>query len=479
MPYPKSFLKLLLIGFSLVVLPFLLAFANASHNLKNITKQSRVAVTQAVQMTSETRTLIEQLSHMERATRQYLVIGSSELLDRFNLNHKAFDDTVAKLRQLPLDAQQQTLLFDLESRVDMLAKQVSQGDAAKTMRLLPEFGRMFDAANTLLVTDNQVIERETSALQAAAEEAQNALMWQGLSLIPFALFVTFTITYLIARPLRQIDSAIHDLGNGKLSGKIEVNGPEDLKKLGERLDWLREQQAHLEDQKSRFLREVSHELKTPLTAIREGTELLTEGVGGPLSQQQQEIATILRENSLKLQRLIEGLLNFSASRFHADTPRTQVALHEVVKRVLEDHALPLSTRQLRLISDIENTWLWGDETRLKTLCDNLVSNAAKFAPQRGILKISLHGRDDLAILEVMDNGPGVSEKDRPFLFEPFYQGSARQEGHVKGTGLGLSIAKDCVLAHGGTIEIVHNPDWKGAHFRIALPLAKGSTRLAA
>jgi two-component system sensor histidine kinase GlrK len=295
-------------------------------------------------------------------------------------------------------------------------------------------------------------------------------MWQALSLIPFALLVTMAITYMIARPLRQIDNAIHDLGSGKLSEKIQVSGPEDLRMLGERLEWLRAQLAQLEEQKSRFLREVSHELKTPLTAIREGAELLNEGVGGQLSGQQQEIAIILRENSLRLQRLIEGLLNYSATRFQADPIKAQVALHKVLQRVLDDHALPISSRQLKLLSHIGETQLPGDEARLATLCDNLISNAIKFAPHGGIIRIRLTMRDNLATLDVLDNGPGIAAEDRAHLFEPFFQGHAPQEGHVKGSGLGLSIARDCVLAHGGKIEIMDNPAWQGAHFRVSLPI---------
>lgn len=479
MPYPKSFLKLLLIGFSMVVLPFLLAFANATFYLKNITQQSRVAVTQAVQTTGNARTLIEELTRMERVTRQYLVVGKTDLLDNFAAAYHDFKETALALDHMKLDSQQHAALAEITRQMDQLAAQIALGDPDNIASQLPEFGHLFEQANALLTASNLMIDRETAALQAAAARAQRALIWQALSLIPFSLVVTLAITYLIARPLRQIDHAIHDLGNGKLSGKIEVTGPQDLKKLGERLDWLREQHAQLEEQKSRFLREVSHELKTPLTAIREGAELLNEGIGGQLSPQQREIASILRENSLRLQRLIESLLNYNATRFQADAIKVQVGLHDVVRRVLEDHALPISTRQLKLISNIEDIWLPGDATRLTTLCDNLISNAAKFAPQHGILKINLYTRNNQAILEVLDNGPGISPQDRPHLFEPFYQGSARQEGHVKGSGLGLSIARDCALAHGGNIEIMNDPSWAGAYFRVTLPLATSFPRVAA
>lgn len=468
--YPKSFLTLLLIGFSLVALPFLFAFANATLYLDNITQQSRVAVNQAVQATRDSRTLAEQLNLMERVTRQYLVLGDTALIDNYIAAHHKFDQTATALDKLPLHKKQHIALNEVTTKVDTISAQMALGDPKTLRLLLPQFARLSEQVNDILSESNRMIDRETAALQAAAERAQRSLMWQALSMIPFALLVTMAITYMIARPLRQIDNAIHDLGSGKLSEKIQVSGPDDLRMLGERLEWLRAQLGQLEEQKSRFLREVSHELKTPLTAIREGAELLNEGVGGQLSGQQQEIATILRENSLRLQRLIEGLLNYSATRFQAEPIKSQVALHKVLQRVLDDHALPISSRRLKLLLHIGETLMSGDEARLATLCDNLISNAIKFAPHGGTIRIRLTMRDNLAILDVLDNGPGIAAEDRAHLFEPFYQGHALQEGHVKGSGLGLSIAWDCALAHGGKIEIMDNPAWQGAHFRASLPM---------
>lgn len=476
-PYPKSFLTLLLIGFSLVTLPFLFAFVNASLFLRNITEQSQIAVTQAVQATRDSRLLAEQLTRMERVTRQYLVVGDSDLLASFGDALRSFNDTARTLGHLPLDREQYRALYEVTSRVDMIAAQVALEDHEAIAGILPEFAKLADETAAILASSNRMIERETAELQVEAERAQRLLMWQALSLIPFAVLVTLAIAYLIARPLRQIDQAIHDLGSGRMDGPIEVSGPEDLKQLGKRLDWLRQQHVLVEEQKNRFLREVSHELKTPLTAIREGAELLGEGVGGSLSDQQREIATILRDNSLRLQRLIEGLLNYSASRFHGVTEHTTVALRPLVQRVLEDYSLPISTRRLHLLPELEDVRIVGDESRLKTLCDNLISNAVKFAPATGIVKVALRKQNGQAVLEVLDNGPGIAPPDRPYLFEPFYQGSAPEQGRIKGSGLGLSIARDCVRAHGGSIEIVDNAEWAGAHFRVTLPLSGRTLKL--
>lgn len=141
------------------------------------------------------------------------------------------------------------------------------------------------------------------------------VFWQAIILIPVALLVMLLITFLIAKPIRRMDAAINRLGEGEYTEPISIDGPGDLRSLGERLDWLRTQLELLEQQKQRFLRHVSHELKTPLTAIREASELLRDGVGGTLSEQQQEIIGILRESSLRLQKMIENLLSYTAIKF--------------------------------------------------------------------------------------------------------------------------------------------------------------------
>ncbi len=116
----------------------------------------------------------------------------------------------------------------------------------------------------------------------------------------------------MGRPLRTLDRAISELGSGTLSSPIVVSGPQDLERVGRQLEWLRGRLLDLAQERSRFLRHMSHELKTPLANIREGTELLMDGAVGELDGNQREVTGILRENGIKLQRLIENLLSFSA-----------------------------------------------------------------------------------------------------------------------------------------------------------------------
>jgi len=116
--------------------------------------------------------------------------------------------------------------------------------------------------------------------------------------------------------------------------------------------------------------------------------------------------------------------------------------------------------------------LIGDHEKIRAIVDNLVSNAVKYSPRSGSISIRLSADADMAVLDVIDQGPGVDPSDRPRIFDSFYQGVPAADGRIKGSGLGLAIAREYALAHGGRIELLDRSDGKrGAHFRVSLPLA--------
>ena len=260
------------------------------------------------------------------------------------------------------------------------------------------------------------------------------------------------------------------MGDGNFTDSVSIRGPRDLEQLGETLDWLRRQLLELEQGKTRFLQHMSHELKTPLTAIREGADLLREKIVGELNDQQEEIAGILHENSLRLQKLIEDLLNFSILQSRtAALVRSRVDLESLVREVLDTHKLAILARQLLLKTILQPVSLNGDRDKLRTLIDNLVSNAIKYSPDNSSLRVELTADEAHAYIQVTDSGPGIPEKDREQVFEAFYQGKPADQGPVRGTGLGLSIAREYARAHGGEVSVVECAQG-GASLRVSLPL---------
>jgi two-component system sensor histidine kinase GlrK len=308
-------------------------------------------------------------------------------------------------------------------------------------------------------------------MQDMAGYARFTVGWQLLALIPFAILLAFMFSLRIARPIQQIDEAIRNMGQGKLSKAIHVDGPQDLVYFGERLDWMRRRLLKLEEQKTRFLQHVSHELKTPLTAMREGADLLAEGVAGELSEEQQRIANILYSNSIQLQRRIEDLLSYSALQTErAALIRHKANLRNILEAVLQDQNLAVMSKGLRIEVSCPELVMDCDEQKIKTIVDNLLSNAVKFSPQRGRISIWANKIEESIVLNVLDAGAGIDEADRDKVFEPFFQGRQMHNSPTRGTGLGLSIAREYALAHGGNIELVPQPE-SGAHFRLTIPVS--------
>jgi len=294
------------------------------------------------------------------------------------------------------------------------------------------------------------------------------LLWLSFAMIPTAIIFSGVFTILLNRPIKQIDHAIRLLGDGKFSSPVSVTGPHNLEYLGQSLDWLRGRLLDVENQKIKFIRHVSHELKTPLTALREGTELLADEVVGGLKEEQREVVQILRQNGIRLQSLIEDLLNFNSA---ASQPVlhmvNSVRLDNVIHRVADDHKLTIVAKNIRLDTKLTPCVVEGDDEKLRVIVDNLLSNAIKYSPQGGKITIGLRQDQSQAILDVFDAGPGIRPDEGSKIFDTFYQGGPPAEGHVKGSGLGLSIAREHVLAHHGVIKPLF--DSLGAHLQVVLP----------
>ena len=469
--YPKSFLQLILLGFVLVSLPLFFAFLNAALYVDRLANQSQKAVYQAVQATQGSRILVEQLTQMERTIRQFIILGDKSLLDDYAKTHLNFRQTAIELAHLPLGEEQRKKLDELVEREQKLFVNVQKNppDPRNSKSMAIEYVLLSDMAQSILAQSNLLIDREVNVLQRTASEAQQILLWQVLASVPIAVLLAVGFTILIARPIRQLDSAIRKLGSEQFSSPVEVSGPQDLENLGQRLDWLRTRLIELEQQKTRFLRHISHELKTPLTAIREGSELLSDEVGGKLTEQQREIAEILRGNSIQLQTLIEDLLSYHTSKFrNTALDLKPVDLKMIINKVAADQKLALVAKGLELKTVCCETAILGDEEKLRVIVDNLLSNAIKFSPVNGAIEVHLERNDKVLLLDVIDSGPGITEEDKSRVFDEFFQGKNAPGGYIKGTGLGLAITKEHVVAHGGSIEILDGVSG-GAHFRVTLP----------
>jgi two-component system sensor histidine kinase GlrK len=472
--YPRSFLKFILLGFLLVSLPLVDALAELIFSLERLQAQGQQAVQEAAQAGRASRQLFEQASTLERIVRQHLILEDNALLDDYGRVRQEFRQTARQLALLPLEPKQIAeldRLADSESRLHKLLTSPQRSLEVQTY-LADGYARLADGAQATLAASNQLTERAIVRLQETAQQGRQKWLYLALATAGIALALAITFAVLIARPIRQLDQAIRQMGTADFTHAIEVNGPQDLRYLGQRLEWLRMRLHELEEQQNRFLRHVSHELKTPLTAVREGAELLRDRVAGDLSPGQWEIVRIVRENTLQLQKLIEDLLTYHQTRAMEPQALERIALPDVVRRVIREQKLAAFARMITFDVQLNPAEVIGDGDKIRTIVDNLVSNAIKYSPRSGVIAVTLGNADGFAVLDVVDQGHGVDPEERERIFESFYQGKPPAEGRVKGSGLGLAITREYALAQGGRIVVQDRADQrKGAHFRLWLPLA--------
>jgi len=465
MAYPRSFLGLCLASFIAVAVPLIAALAYSAWHSEQLAVQSRHAVFNAAQAARASRTLVNRIGSLERLA----TLSGSEVNADVERVHASFRQVAQELLQLPLEEDQLVTLKKTMSQEEelyaLLTATPRRGDRRQVAALA---GDLADHASEMLAISTRVADREVTRLRAQAESVQRQLVLLVIFSTAVALALAMALTRHIARPIAQLDAAIRQLGSAHFENPIVVRGPDDLRTLGERLDWLRRRLIELEQEKNRFLRHLSHELKTPLTALREGAELLHDEVGGPLSAPQRRVVTIMRDNSVKLQRLIEELLDYQRALHAAAALHVKrVSLKALIQEAMRPHELAAQAKGLQIAVDAQAGSVDADPEKLRSVFDNLIGNAVKFTPAGGRVSVQASSSGEHALIDVIDSGPGVPEEERESIFDSFFRGRAKASSRVEGSGLGLAIARELVEAHGGRISVL--AEERGAHFRVALP----------
>ena len=468
---PSSISKLAVIGFGLAIVPLVLVIVSVTISIAHFAEQGQVSILRAVAMSDAANRMNNAVRSMERYGLQYTVLQDQALLVLYDQSFTEYKKSSAQFAAAG------------PSLVDRQRLQRLAGHLARARQLLPlvsleenrgalesDFSRASAEAQRLQSDVNEGISTEVAKLGTRALAIKRLTIMEVLLVLPLSVAFAILFIVLITRPIRRLDQAVSGLGDGDLETPIAVQGPRDIASLGDRLEWLRNRLNALEAAKLHFLRQLSHELKTPLTAIREGAELLQEDLGHELGAEQREIVHIVRDNSLRLQRLIEDLLRFSLAEGPVGAGMVQeISLTVVVEDLLLSYKPSLRSKSLHLVADLAEVRVRGHEDRLRTICDNLLSNAVKFSPQNATIRVHLQVQDEQAVLDVQDEGPGVAPQEREKIFDILYRGEASDAGKIEGSGLGLAIAREYVLSYGGSLELL-DKETPGAWFQLRLPL---------
>jgi two-component system, NtrC family, sensor histidine kinase GlrK len=460
-------------GLAVIAVPLLAAILLAVLQIRDLAETGQKIVIQGVTGARASQALFGQIASLERTARLYAVLNDPKLLELYRTQDERLSATREQLQRLTTSDARRTLeelgQLQLSIRATVTDTPAGTGAAAES-DLSGRFEKLSDLVETVAQQSNAQVDTEVAALEERTLDARKRLLWLAALLVPLAVIAVFVLTVGVGRPLRQLDRAISELGEGTFTNAIAVAGPHDLERLGRQLEWLRQRLLELAHERNRFLRHMSHELKTPLANIREGTELLMDGAVGELDSNQREVAAILRENGIKLQRMIENLLSFSAWQTSSVGLETsEFRLRPLVKQVLENQQLTLLSQRVRLDVGVDDVTLVADRGKIRLILENLVSNAVKYSPKGGTIHLQARAAGANLVLDVADSGPGIPVEDRGHVFDAFYTGRAARSTAVKGTGIGLSVVLEFVAAHGGTVQIIDG-QFPGAHFRITMPI---------
>lgn len=476
-----SFRQLLLVAFLLIAGLLSAASLRGLFTLEGLLAQSAFGAQEALRFSAAAQLIGERSVEMERAARQFLVLGDQALRQRFDDAAEPAVQALAQLARSPGAADHVTRWQDqlalVRSQLDSApAKAGERLSGAASIRAvereqaLTGAFRELDGLNAAIAEQVRLdTEARNQALLLELENRRVALAKQILGAIGVAGALALVFGLWLARPLKRLEVAIVDLGENRLDKAIDIRGPADVRLIGQRLEWLRLRLAELDADKARFLRHVSHELKTPLATLREGVSLLEDGVTGVLNDKQREVASILQHNTVVLQGQIEALLRFNAAAFEARRlVRRKTELVALVHALAAAQRLQWQARQLGINVVGEPLWAEVDPDKLGMALGNLLSNAIRFSPPGATIHCAVSREAGRACIDIVDAGPGVAPGDRVRIFEPFYRGERQPVGATRGSGIGLSIVHEYITAHGGQVELL--PDGPGAHFHIELPV---------
>jgi two-component system, NtrC family, sensor histidine kinase GlrK len=466
-----SIYQLICLGLVIVIAPLALALAIALSNVDDLANLSRFRVFDTQRLTTQARLIADRLSDLERAALQQRLLHDARSAAAYATQRAAFVAPLDAIAALHLHPQLSGIVAQIRQHEAAINGLIDDRTDAAQQRSVALFAELYDLADGLLASANRIVAAEAEQVPVYAQSLQSRLVWQVGGLLPITVVVAAWLFWIVSRPLKQVETAIARLGRGEFTQPVVIEGPRDLEEVGRRLDWLRLRLHDLEAQQAAFLRNISHELKTPLTSIREGAELLREDYANG-SDEQREITEILRANSVRLQALIDDLLRFSTQQRSAPpSQRDRVALHDVVRQALQEHQLVLAKKGVRAVTELAECRVFGDAAQLHTVVDNLLSNAIKYSPSGGSIRVRLGADARDVVLDVIDQGPGIDAGDRERVFDLFYQGKPAPQSAVKGTGMGLAIARQYVELHHGHVCVVDTPN--GAHLRVRLPRARG------
>jgi signal transduction histidine kinase len=288
----------------------------------------------------------------------------------------------------------------------------------------------------------------------------------GTVLLIFAGAIAMALGYLLSSSfldrIQSLDLAAKKIASGNLSIRVPVEGKDELAGLAHtfndmasQLEESAEKRRELESLRRELIAWIGHDLQTPLTSISAIIEALADGMIED-HQTEQRYYNIARKNISSLSHLIDDMFQMA----QIDTGGLElnlesVSITDLISDTLESFTELAKRQEITLKGSVSDELgeVNIDARRINRVLNNLVDNALKHTPDQGLVEVRANSTNDGILIDVIDNGEGISESDLPYIFDLFYRGDISKRSSISGTGIGLAISKGIIDAHGGNIEV--------------------------
>jgi len=454
------------------------------HAIGQLVSANREVATHAVPALGVSASLRDSLQSLARIESRYLALRDRSYLALWDERATKTGDELERLRGFPAPRRAAAILEGVQRDFQAYRRVVSrEHELLRAGRRDAALALAEGEARDLIERMDAGVEAWAGARQAAVVAAQAEaarleertwrwVMWAFGAAFVLALAGAAWIAYHLTRSLRVLAAATQQVGAGAFGDPITVRGRDEVAGLAHAFNAMAERLRRVDEMKEEFFATISHELRSPLTSVREAANLLGDGIPGPLNPKQNRLVAIIVSSSDRLLRLVNQILELSRMRAGMQPIRhDRVDVERLVERAVDELRPRSEEAGVTLEREQIGGWFMvtGDEDRLMQVIVNLVANAIRFTPRAGRVVVRIVDADAEVEIQVEDTGRGIPAPALPYIFE-WYRQAYQDPG---GTGLGLAIARSSVEAHHGRIT-VESQEGKGSRFTVLLPRGSDS-----
>ena len=448
--------------------------------------------------------LIRDRDLVEEYSKKFFVRRDPDYLALLREYQRDFETTLQAMRSKASSTPEQAAISNLTWTWQRFTAELdSQLEDPEPAHGAP-FPANLDAELDQLTTQAAAVHQATlRAIEAEVERSRMTGRYSGrvtwsaaLSALIMSCLVSFFIVRSVLMPLRQLARGTRAIADGDFSYRLDVSKKDEFAQLASDYNTMARRLEELDQMKRDFVSHVSHEIKSPLASMRETTELLLDGIPGPLTDRQKRLLELHLKSNQRLSSMIGNLLDLS--RMEAGVMEYELRnqdLLPLLQAAIAEFEVQAREKQIEIRCSLPQPPLLVqcDEGRIMQVFANLIGNAIKFSPHSSAIEVQVESKADIpegappgfrrhrfspaddgayALVSIWDSGPGVPDADKKKIFEKFHQVKLGVKLPGQGVGLGLAICRTIVDAHHGAVWVEDNPRG-GSVFRLLLASGTG------